>query len=502
MCVFVIAVSAVMGLGAFPASADGDFSDAVILPDGEGKFYIFTGSADGCRLFMCSEASGIAEKDCERIEAEGICADSSDVYLYRYYRHSLCVYGVLKKKSIVLDCLPIKQGHIAINGGFVYISDEEDNRQIKIFRSSGKFSSAFKTETEITALFSDREGDTVYAAVSGGVIDIGSGRSISCDVPEFPAVYNGGKYIDSCGDVFTFSGEDGFELVFSTGSTNACAKGGYIYYTENDAVIRKNTETGEEAVYIPEMNILQLSASGTSVAAITDSEVLFLHDDDFEAVKEVSEEASESEVQTSPEEISVRKEPKQETSKKETSKKETKQETSKKENIKKEASKPESKTKTPKKEASETSPAETEKPEIKEIPYDLSDGYVRIPSGTTVAAFRKAFPDGVSAGFTKNDGTAVERGKIGTDWTIEITDYSGTKEYTSVVIGEISGNGEINTADAEEIAEYLCDMREFSPAQLIAADMNHDDIIDIRDICRFQEVFYTSGKTVPKGSFE
>lgn len=505
-CILIIAASVLLSFGSVPAKADAPYDDAVFLPDGEGNFYIFINDENKSSLFLVNEASGISEKNCERFAAGNIFISSGSVYLTRTWGHILCLYDVQHKDTVLIDFPAADQDKIAMNDRIICIADKENNEQVRIFKRGGQYSSVLDAGTAVRSVFADGESNNVYAVLSGVIIDVGSGRMTECDIPVFPVYYNDGKYTDSVGDVYTFSSAEGFSLVLSTGSINACTKGGCVYYTEDDVIVRKNIETGDEAIYRPDKKILHIASSGSSVAAMTDRDVFFLHDNEFEAVKEVSDEISQEESV-----VSVSKETSKEISK-ETSPKESSKET-----VKKENSRQETKTKNTKKETSkaetksEMKPESSEKEisdtkhdtsEAEEVPYDFSEGYVRgIPNGTSVAAFRKSMSGVESVRFRKNDGTIIDKGKIGTDWTIEITDHNVTETYTAVVMGEISGNGEINTSDADMISEYLCELRELSPAQLLAADMNHDGIIDIRDICRFQEVYYTNGKKIPAGAF-
>ena len=54
-------------------------------------------------------------------------------------------------------------------------------------------------------------------------------------------------------------------------------------------------------------------------------------------------------------------------------------------------------------------------------------------------------------------------------------------EYTETLIGDISGNGEIDLYDAIEIAKAIMGMRTFTEEEKLIADFNKDGTVDLYD---------------------
>ena len=76
-------------------------------------------------------------------------------------------------------------------------------------------------------------------------------------------------------------------------------------------------------------------------------------------------------------------------------------------------------------------------------------------------------------------GTAV--GEIKTGAKIKI----GDKEYTAVVLGDPSGDGEINSADLLKIVKHLKGSSKITSKHIEkAADVNHDNVINSADLLK------------------
>lgn len=466
--IILLAVITVTGFGAGPAAAEEYYGGAQFFSDEKGNFYICINNENNCRLFLCSRNSDISEINCQGFAAEDVYFINGNIFLSRYMDHTLCLFDVLHQDVILLECSGVKQDLITEADNKLYLCDEENTAQVKVYKGS-RLLSTINTGETVAGLFSDPIESSVYAAVNDGIFEINSGRKIKCSVPAFPIAYNDGIYTDSAGNMYSFEKEKGFLLVFSTESRCACFCNGCAYSEKNGVIVRTVIESGKTAFYDPKKEIISLSASGSTAAVLTEDEVIFLCDDLFASETDISDESSEKESSAAEKTESSYTSEKQKDPKK------------------------------PEKEVPVTSVPETT--ENHEVTYVFEGGFVKnIPNGTTAAAFRKAM-NNVSIRFRSSSGTIADKGTIGTGWKIELTDGGVTKYYTAVIYGDINGNGIINTADADIVSKYLCDLCELTEAQNSAADMNRDGEVDIRDICRFQEIYYSNGKSVPENAF-
>lgn len=87
-----------------------------------------------------------------------------------------------------------------------------------------------------------------------------------------------------------------------------------------------------------------------------------------------------------------------------------------------------------------------------------------------------------NAEFTKN-GESYS-GKLGTGIIMTL----GNTDYIIIVKGDITGNGNINNSDLEAAENVLFGKLTLEGAYFTAADMNNDDIIDLKDVYRIYKI--------------
>lgn len=77
--------------------------------------------------------------------------------------------------------------------------------------------------------------------------------------------------------------------------------------------------------------------------------------------------------------------------------------------------------------------------------------------------------------------------KIGTGVKVKITNDSETKEYTLIVKGDTSGDGEINALDLLQVQKNILGINKFSDSQKLAADASNDGEINALDLLKIQK---------------
>lgn len=87
-----------------------------------------------------------------------------------------------------------------------------------------------------------------------------------------------------------------------------------------------------------------------------------------------------------------------------------------------------------------------------------------------------------SNGNVKNDGDV-----IGTGYTISISNSAGSNTYTYVMYGDVSGDGEINSADLLKVRQYLLGQVNLSGAFKTSAYLNEDNEINSADLLKLRQ---------------
>lgn len=109
-----------------------------------------------------------------------------------------------------------------------------------------------------------------------------------------------------------------------------------------------------------------------------------------------------------------------------------------------------------------------------------------IPSSTTITEFKKNITlSGYTLEFFNNKGIRKQSGNIGTGFTVNLLyNKAIDKSYTLSVTGDLNGDGKITTGDTHLICDYLMKNVNLNQPQLIAGDVNKDNIINGVDVLK------------------
>ncbi|HCA55612.1 MAG TPA: hypothetical protein DEO95_09115, partial [Ruminococcaceae bacterium] len=97
------------------------------------------------------------------------------------------------------------------------------------------------------------------------------------------------------------------------------------------------------------------------------------------------------------------------------------------------------------------------------------------------------------AGLTMHNphGAVVTNGRVGTGFRLHFDfDAQHTADYDTVVTGDLSGEGNVNTLDLRQFAQYLIGTQTLTPCQAAAADLNHDTQPTLSDLYLLQQTYY------------
>ncbi len=126
-----------------------------------------------------------------------------------------------------------------------------------------------------------------------------------------------------------------------------------------------------------------------------------------------------------------------------------------------------------------------------EIIIDKTNNIIkRIVCGTTIEQLLNYFDTSGSISVVDKDGNKVSNGsKVKTGDIINIKMGNSTIKYTASVLGDISGDGEINLGDVSILYNYLKGKKELGIYQQAAGDIIDNGIIKINDVARLYRYF-------------
>lgn len=364
----------------------------------------------------------------------------------------------------------------------LYISGPDANDTVRRFDMLCSEIEPVKLAGRITGLFYDSESKKVFALSAGGVYDADSGEFIPCkEVPSLLG-YAGGYYWDTTGTVFSFDSTSGFKRLFSTGHDIicACTDGVLVYDKADKTVFLLDSDGNAAAGYYTELTVSEMAADRYHVVLLADSgEDIVVSLNDFEPVQTVRD-SSEEPVSEETSVFCENSAPENTSSASAALPAESKaageqQSRRNREYYVSAGSVPA---------ALENTSAE-QKPshELSSSSFRIDGSIIYVPQGTTAAQLKKGLDYGSgSLTITNHNGVVGASGRVGTGWTLEHSFDSGSREYKTVVRGDVTGEGNINTNDLRRLADLLLSDAEPERAVMLAGDIDGDGTLSAADL--------------------
>ena len=456
-----------------------------VWSDGRGGFFI-TGKDPRDITFVNSSGS---KSQSAYFDIEEIVSDNYSSFAAGYQDGVLNLFKCGGSSNVLmLGNIKHKKNCLALSGrGDIFVVPEDEDNVVICCTHDNQRTEALVSEESINMLFLHRESGKVFALTDSGVADISEKRFIACRVPALPVKLNNDIFCGNDGCVYSFSENIGFEKtgVFDN-CDSLCCTDDAVYTLYDNSILKQNMNGEILGIYSPSDIIIDdIAASGHNAAAVCGGTVLILKEKDFKVFK--PDEPSDNEpVQSSTK-------PQESSQKPQSSDPRVSRRTQ---------------DRSSRTESSSVLPQNEEVSHKTDIMIE-SDTYIirdsvieNVPYETTIAMIKKNIRYSGEMRFINYNGKELKSGKLGTGAVIEITAANGqTYRYDLVVPGDITGEGSFNSNDVRKIVKAATNEEELSTPQLLAADVNHDDVFDILDISILCGEYYKNECSSGKGAF-
>lgn len=244
---------------------------------------------------------------------------------------------------------------------------------------------------------------------------------IKCDIPSFDIlepVFYGDIFIDSNSKVYSFSPSNGFKYIKTLNYTKAFILNDTYYGVSGNIIYKLSGNGSIIGKYDFSDNIDDVAVNGNKIALLYSGIVKIISERDF------------SSVESSDTNISSQK---------------------------------------------PTSDIFTD--------YITDNDYIIVPQGTTVAVLKKHIKAMPNSNFYNDDNNAITKGTLGTGFSLYYYENSKLKlNYTIIVIGDVTGEGSVNTRDKRRLTDYLLGKLELTAPQKYASNIDKNDTVDSLDL--------------------
>lgn len=117
--------------------------------------------------------------------------------------------------------------------------------------------------------------------------------------------------------------------------------------------------------------------------------------------------------------------------------------------------------------------------------YTTDGNYIIVPQGTTAAVLKKHINsiENSSFIFYNDDNGKIDTGTLGTGFSLNYYENASLKsKYTIIVMGDVTGEGSVNTRDKRRLIDYLLGKLELTAPQAYAANIDKNNVIDSIDL--------------------
>lgn len=319
---------------------------------------------------------------------------------------------------------------LAYSGNFVYIADDYGN--VFQYSTSGKLITTFEVHSDRCNLMCDYNGN-VYCITNNSLYEI-SNRTLyhisNCNIDAPARFISDDTFIDDIGDVYTF-GNNGIFNPINLQSTVHYPSGGIynncVIIAEHNFINAVNIHSNEVERYS------KLNKQIESLCVVNDNILAFVYHNGLPAVCHLR--FSQLSKYTK--------------------------------NVNNEN--------TPDVSSDITS-------EIYQIDYN-NQWITDMPSGTTVSKFKHNMQyNGFDVSFVRNDGKVLESGNVGTGTVATFYNDDVSVDYALSVKGDLTGEGNINSRDKNELFDFL--LKETVPDGVYfdAADLDYSNNINAVDL--------------------
>ena len=347
-------------------------------------------------------------------------------------------------RSAFLDGISVKKNcFVADDMGMIYAVDKNQPKYVRIFDSDGYEMNKYNAFGNIIMLFHDKSSNDVFAVSNNGVFNITAGFiKISSVVPDGEFIINERLCTDSAGNVFEFDPLAGFNKILDLDYDMLCPTNEYVYGVIGKTVYQLDNN-GDKISYINlSVKPDRLLSSKNNLAYIFNNRITIIKTSDMKEIRKTDE----SSIPPVSEPVVSR--------------------------------------------PAEESMHEISKSEVvADKDYGISSDYLEISNGfifmehkMTLAELKKSINYNDNELIVRNhNGKVVTSGNVGSNWQLI---FSGKTEKTfyTVLPGDITGEGNVNSRDIKSLSDYLIDDTELSPPFLYAADTDGNGVINLMDL--------------------
>lgn len=372
-----------------------------------------------------------------------LCEDvkRSQLAVYVYYMDTDYLEGF-----VINDILLYNNTDFACDNNAIYIENYRDDHELIAYSYSGSYLGRYRFDSEINAICGGYRGG-VYVAAGDKLYTLSDGRfsalsGDSVEAPLFPA--DGNTFISGYGAVYTVDKNSisyRFTADMDHRTAAACVIDHILYVPYGNIINAYDLDTGERIAYYRAAGpVNTVYANCDAVIAVGDSSAFSVIQSDFISLineHDTADGGSRQDDQSNADQGGNN---------------------AAQNNI-------------------GTGTISSDVYQVDHTRYYISD----IAPQTTVAAFKRNIRcDGYTLTLYR-DNTLKKSGNVGTAMTAVFSSDKSNYTYELAVTGDITGEGNRNSRDMNTLLDYLCGAADFNGVYMAAADVNHDNKVDICD---------------------